>query len=67
MNTGKQTMLGLVIVFGLSCFAVEPAGMPGLVKAKFTGSSFDSTSDVYKNALGYEIYVRFYDRLALSS
>ena len=56
MNTGKQTMLGLVIVFGLSCFAVEPAGMPGLVKAKFTGSSFDSTSDVYKNALGYEIY-----------
>jgi len=34
-------------------FAADPGGTVGLAKATFTGSSFDTTSDVMANAAGY--------------
>ena len=34
-------------------FAADPGGTVGLAKATFTGSSFDTTSDVMANAVGY--------------
>ena len=36
--------------------AADPGGTPGLVKAVFTGSEFDTTSDVASNAVGYTCY-----------
>ena len=55
----KSSLLStLISVFALGAatlFAADPGGMPGLVKAVFTGSSFDTTGDVAANALGYTI------------
>ena len=52
-------MMRLVGVIAVVCSAVvfgaDPGGTPGLVKAVFTGSAFDTTSDVMANALGYTI------------
>ncbi len=36
-------------------YSADPGGTPGLVKAVFTGSAFDTTDDVAANALGYTI------------
>lgn len=48
----KKITLAVAIVVAniMACFASDPGGMPGLVKATFKGSSFDSTSDVMANA-----------------
>ena len=49
----KITFLFIVVVANImASFASDPGGMPGLVKATFKGSSFDSTSDVMANAQG---------------
>lgn len=44
--------VAIVVANIMACFASDPGGMPGLVKATFKGSSFDSTSDVMANAQG---------------
>ena len=48
----KTCIIALIVVVAniMACFASDPGGMPGLVKATFKGSSFDSTSDVMANA-----------------
>jgi len=48
----------VVVLFGwcTTLFAADPGGLPGLVKAKFTGSVFDSTSEVGANAIGRVLY-----------
>jgi hypothetical protein len=50
----KKITLAVAIVIAniMACFASDPGGMPGLVKATFKGSSFDSTSDVVSHAQG---------------
>ena len=52
MNTKKMMMAGLVAAAAMGGFASDPGGHPGLVKAKFTGSAFNSSGDVYANAIG---------------
>jgi len=53
----KRTFMTVVCaLLGGACLAADPGGLPGLVKAKFTGSAFNSTGDVYANALGYTYY-----------
>lgn len=51
----KERLLGAVIGAAtlLSAIAADPGGTVGLAKATFTGSSFDTTSDVMANAVGY--------------
>ena len=53
MNIGLLTrnlsvVLGVFLSFG--AFAADPGGVPGFVKAVFTGSACDTTSDVFANA-----------------
>ena len=49
----KITFLFIIVVANImASFASDPGGMPGLVKATFKGSSFDSTSDVMANVQG---------------
>lgn len=53
MNIGLLTrnlsvVLGVFLSFG--AFAADPGGVPGFVKAVFTGSACNTTSDVFANA-----------------
>lgn len=56
MNMKKVISAALVAAVALPVNASDPGGMPGLVKAVFTGSAFDSTGDVMANAIGYTYY-----------
>lgn len=55
MNRKIATVVGVSLVNGL-LWAVDPGGYPGFVKAKFIGSSFDSTGDVFANSIGITNY-----------
>lgn len=47
----KRCLLSLSMAFAItSCLAADPGGNPGFVKAVFTGSECDTTSDVFANA-----------------
>ena len=45
--------VALTVIWTLPLFSADPGGTVGLAKATFTGSSFDTTSDVMANASGY--------------
>ena len=53
----KQLMaLAAALLAGAAAFAADPGGYPGFVKATFTGSACDTTSDVFANAKSW-VYV----------
>lgn len=56
MSMRKIVTVGIVALMGATAvMAADPGGTPGLVKAIFKGSAFNTTSDVMANALGYTI------------
>ena len=55
MKIKAVTIISLVLSNAV-LYAADPGGTPGLLKAVFTGSTFNSDGDVRANALGYTIY-----------
>jgi len=51
----KRTIAVGILATALSAGAADPGGTPGLVKAVFKGSAFDTTGDIFANAIGYII------------
>ena len=50
MNMKLSCLLSFSLLSTLPAFAADPGGCPGFVKAVFTGSACDTTSDVFANA-----------------
>ncbi len=50
MNMKLSCILSFSLLSTLTAFAADPGGFPGFVKAVFTGSACDTTSDVFANA-----------------
>ena len=50
MNMKLSCILSFSLLSTLTAFAADPGGCPGFVKAVFTGSACDTTSDVFANA-----------------
>ena len=46
----KQIITLLAVMVSVAVNAADPGGVPGFVKAVFTGSACDTTSDVFANA-----------------
>jgi len=52
----KRIVIVIIAAIALPLFGSDPGGAPGLLKATFTGSAFDSTTGVQANAIGCTLY-----------
>ena len=46
----KWQLASLLAMMATAVFGADPGGVPGFVKAVFTGQDFNTTSDIFSNA-----------------